>query len=195
MQEADGLCGSDGEHLAGRESSGKEGQKCPRGLLPCPAGDNLQILPPTLRKAERVDTEARVTSDRSELQSWQREGIQVQLRLIYMTLSSGTPPSRLEGGAGDGCTCEKATVSASSSGPVTFSARSIHTWVEQAEGTLGSVLRSPPYPIPPWSSPVQIIPRNSHFIPQGPALGNLAPSHLDGGWGLCFPAPWTLWAT
>lgn len=102
MQEADGLRGSDGEHLAGRESSGKEGQKCPRGLLPCPAGDNLQILPPTLRKADRVDMEARVTSDRSESQSWQREGIQVQLRLIYMTLSSGTPPSRLVGGGGGG---------------------------------------------------------------------------------------------
>lgn len=97
MQEADGLRGSDGEHLAGRERSGKEGHKCPRGLLPCPAGDNLQILSPTLRKAERVDMEARVTSNRPESQSWQREGIQVQRRLIYMILSSGTPPFCLGG--------------------------------------------------------------------------------------------------
>lgn len=99
MQEVDGLRGSDAERLAGRERSGKERRKCPHGLLPCPAGENLQIHPPppTLRKAERVDTEARVTSDGPESQSWQREGSQVQLRLMYMTLSSGTPPSCLEG--------------------------------------------------------------------------------------------------
>lgn len=102
MQEADGLRGSDGEHLAGRESSGKEGQKCPRGLLPCPAGDNLQILPPTLRKADRVDMEARVTSDRSESQSWQREGIQVQLRLIYDPVLWDTPIPPGGGGEGGG---------------------------------------------------------------------------------------------
>lgn len=36
---------------------------------------------------------------------------------------------------GDGCTCEKATVRASSSGPVIFLARSIHTWIEQPENT------------------------------------------------------------
>lgn len=65
--------------------------------LPCRRKPSNPPPTPTLRKADKVDTEARVTSDGPESQSWQREGSQVQLRLMYMTLSSGTPPSCLGG--------------------------------------------------------------------------------------------------
>lgn len=54
-----------------------------------------------------------------------RNQVQLNETHIYDPVP-GTPPSFLA----DGCTCEKATVRASSSGPVIFSARSIHTWVE-----------------------------------------------------------------
>lgn len=98
---------------------------------------HLQILPATLRKAShsaeglrRADTEARVSGDGPESQSWQEEGTQepgpaYNETHIYDPVP-GIPPPFLV----DGCTCEKATVRASSSGPVIFSARSIHTWVE-----------------------------------------------------------------
>lgn len=81
------------------KDQGRKGGSVPTGYSPALQEKTFKSTPPppTLRKAERVDTEARVTSDGPESQSWQREGSQVQLRLMYMTLSSGTPPSCLEG--------------------------------------------------------------------------------------------------
>lgn len=81
------------------KDQGRKGGSVPAGYSPALQEKTFKSLhpTPTLRKAERVDTEARVTSDGPESQSWQREGSQVQLRLMYMTLSSGTPPSCLGG--------------------------------------------------------------------------------------------------
>lgn len=77
------------------KDQGRKGS-VPAGSSPALQEKTFKSTPtPTLRKADRVDTEARMTSDGPESQSWQREGSQVQLRLMYMTLSSGTPPSCL----------------------------------------------------------------------------------------------------
>ena len=60
-----------------------------------------------------------------------------------------------------------------------------------------------PSPAPPGEPLARLSlsnPRNTHTMPQGPAVGGggwvgLVLPHLDGGRGLCFPAPWTLRAT
>lgn len=162
MQEADGLRGGDGEYLAGREiREGKRGEVLQQAsLLPCtrwsrppppahqipPVGCNMEGL------SQAGSLRLSVFSDWPASQGGQEERPSSP---VPLSLARTTSP-----GLRDLCTCEKATVRVSSSGPVIFSARSIHTWRGRQKGprwAWGPTLGGSPSPAPP-GDPLRLFP-------------------------------------